>query len=692
MTELHPLPNRPTDATAALETAALETAALETAALATRQGPASPTGRAVAALRPLGLDAVLLDPDGLLGRWQRRNADATLPHCVRQLEDSGAMDNMRRVTGETGGRHVGMWFSDSDIYKTVEAAAWQLGRDPADARMREFIDTTSALLARAQDDDGYLNSYVQSDAGRSRWQDMKTSHELYCAGHLIQAAVAAVRVGAGAGLLAVAQRLADLAVQRFGPDGTDALCGHPEIETALVELYRTTGRRRYLDLAKRFIDLRGKGLLGEDDRYGRAYFQDHVPVRSAIEVTGHAVRQLYLLAGIVDVAVEAGDGQLLDAAQRLWESAFRTKTYITGGHGSRHWGEAFGDAYELPPDRAYAETCAAIASFQWNWRLLLALGARRYADEMERAVYNAIAVSSSADGTQFFYSNPLQLRSGHDGSHEDAPSQRLPWYTCACCPPNLARLVASLQTYVATEDADGVQVHLYGAGSIRSSHGEIDVATRYPWQGQIGLRVRPAGSQPWTLALRLPGWCAAATVTVDGVTVDKAIVDHAIAHGYLRLTRVWDDHTTVVLDLQMPVRLVGAHPKVDAARGCVALVRGPIVYCLEQADLPAGASVEDVVLDTNTPVAIADHGDASLIPVTVSAQGFVPATAGSTDLYSTYPAAPAPRARIPLTAVPYFLWGNREPGPMRVWIPTTADAGEGNPTRGRGADPEPRRL
>jgi uncharacterized protein len=655
MTELYRLPGHPVDATAAS---------------ATRQGPASPTGRALAALRPLGLDAVRLDPDGLLGRWQRRNATATLPHCVRQLDESGAMDNVRRVVGEVTGRHVGMRFSDSDIYKTLEAAAWQLGRDPSDVAMREFIDTTSALLARAQDEDGYLNSYVQSGAGHSRWQDMKANHELYCAGHLIQAAVAAVRVGAGTDLLAVAERLADLAVQRFGPDGTDALCGHPEIETALVELYRTTGRQRYLDLAQRFIDLRGKGVLGEDDRFGQAYFQDHVPVRSAVEVTGHAVRQLYLLAGVVDVAVEAGDGQLLDAAVRLWESAFQTKTYITGGHGSRHWGEAFGDPYELPPDRAYAETCAAIASFQWNWRLLLAVGARRYADEMERALYNAIAVASSADGTQFFYSNPLQLRSGHDGSHEDAPSQRLPWYSCACCPPNLARLVASLQSYVATEDAEGVQVHLYGAGGIRTSHAEVDVETRYPWQGRIRLRVRPAGSQPWTLALRVPGWCTQATVTVDGVTVDPATVDRAIADGYLRLTGVWGDVTTVVLDLQMPVRLVGAHPKVDAVRGCVALVRGPIVYCIEQADLPVGASLEDVVLDADAAATIADSGSESLVPVTLSAQGLVPTAAVSTDLYSTYPAASSPLAGIPLTAIPYFLWGNREPGPMRVWLPT----------------------
>ncbi|SNT47653.1 hypothetical protein SAMN05421812_1076 [Asanoa hainanensis] len=632
-------------------------------------GPASPTGRATG-LRPLGLDAVRLDPAGLLGRWQLRNATATLPHCVRQLDESGALDNLRRAIGEVDGAHVGMRFSDSDVYKTLEAAAWQLGRDPGDHAAREFIRSTSALLARAQEADGYLNSYVQSDPSRSRWEDLEEGHELYCAGHLIQAAVAVVRAGAGSDLLAVAGRAADLAVEVFGAGGRDAVCGHPEIETALVELYRATGRQRYLDLAKRFVDLRGQGLLGENERFGRAYFQDEVPVRSATEVTGHAVRQLYLLAGVVDVAVETGDQQLLDAAERLWESAFQTKTYLTGGQGSRHWGESFGDPYELPPDRAYAETCAAIASFQWNWRLLLATGARRYADEMERALYNAIAVAVSADGESFFYSNPLQLRTGHDGSHEDAPSQRLSWYSCACCPPNLARLIASLQSYVATEDAGGTQLHLYSAGSVRTSHGQIDVDTRYPWQGHLRLTVRSTRSEPWTLALRVPGWCTAVTVSVDGEPVDPATVDRAMAEGYLRLTRSWQGSSTVIVDLPMPVRLVGAHPKVDAVRGCVALVRGPIVHSIEQADLPPESCLEDVALDVSAPITVTDSGEGTLVPVTVTAQGLLPTAAGSSELYGAYPVPPAPLTRLRLVAIPYFLWGNREPGPMRVWIPT----------------------
>jgi DUF1680 family protein len=347
-----------------------------------------------------------------------------------------------------------MVFQDSDIYKTLEAAAWELGR-AENTEFREFLETTAALLAQAQDEDGYLNSWFQGVKPEQRWQDLRSGHEMYCAGHLIQAAVAAARVAGHTRLLHVARSFADLLVRRFGEGGQAAVCGHPEIETSLVELSRLTGEPAYRQLASRMIEQRGHGLLG-DSVFGRNYYQDHLPVREAVEATGHAVRQLYLAAGVTDLYLEEGDASLLRAMETLWRDAFDKKTYLTGGHGSRHRAESFGDAYELPPDRAYAETCAAIASFQWNWRLLLATGQGRYADEMERALYNAIAVAVAHDGRRFFYSNPLQLRPGHDGSTEDAPSERLAWYACACCPPNLARVVASLHDYVATQDADGI--------------------------------------------------------------------------------------------------------------------------------------------------------------------------------------------------------------------------------------------
>ncbi|MEV6448276.1 beta-L-arabinofuranosidase domain-containing protein [Amycolatopsis sp. NPDC051716] len=620
-------------------------------------GPVHPTATAKSALRPLFLGAAAFAPDSLLGEWQARNATRTLPHCVERLDTAGALDNLRRVTGEVDGDRRNMWFSDSDVYKTLEAAAWQLGRDPGDAELRAFLDSTAALVAKAQEDDGYLNSYFSVDKPDLKWRELHWSHELYCAGHLIQAAVAAARAGVGAQLVTVARRFADLIVERFG--SVDDVDGHPEIETALVELYRVTGHRPYLDLALRFLDLRGRGLL-DGERFGSRYLQDHVPVREADEVAGHVVRQLYLLAGVVDVAVETRDDTLLEAARRLWADAFGAKTYLTGAHGSRHRDEAFGDPYELPPDRAYGETCAAIASFQWNWRLLLATGEGKYADEMERALYNAIAGSTALDGTHFFYANPLHLRTGHDGSHEDAPSQRLPWYSCACCPPNLARLVASLSGYAATTDPGGLQVHLYAAGTIQTTvdgHDvRIETRTRYPWDGRVELTV--TAPAPVMLSLRVPGWAEGALI--DGVPAE-------VRDGYAEVRRDWTGGTTVTLDLPMPARVVRPHPRIDAVRGCVAVTRGPLVYCVEQADLPDGVTLEDVRIDPAAP-----FSDASLpdVPVALAARGRVEVPASS-ELYGA--GSTAPGEPVELTAVPYFLWGNREPGPMRVWLPLATE-------------------
>ncbi|KAA9376062.1 glycoside hydrolase family 127 protein [Microbispora cellulosiformans] len=631
-------------------------------------GPVAPGPGAVAALWPLGPDQVRLDPDGLLGRWQRRNAAVTLPHCVDNLHSAGNIGNLRAAAGEADEAFAGMWFADSDVHKTLEAAAWELGRSPGDAGLRSFVDDTAALLARAQQPDGYLNSYFTVAAPEDRWRKPEWSHELYCAGHLIQAAVAAARTGVSPGLVTVARRFADLLVERFGPGGADEVCGHPEIETALAELYRLTGHRPYLDLARRFLDLRGRGLLGPG-RFGPVYYQDHVPVREAAEVAGHSVRQLYLLAGMVDVGVETGDRTLLDAAERLWEDAVRRRTHVTGAHGSRHRDEAYGDPYELPPDRAYAETCAAIASFQFNWRLLLATGRARYADEMERALYNAVAVAVSHDGRHFFYSNPLQLRTGHTGAGEESAARRLPWYTCACCPPNIARLMASLHGYLATAHEDGLQIHLYASGSVDTevagSAVRVDMRTEYPWRGRIELTLDGAAAVPWTLALRVPEWCEAHTVRIDGGPVIAPVRD-----GYVRLTRAWAPGTTVVLDLEMPVRQVSAHPRVDAVRGCVALARGPLVYCLEQADLPPGAVMEDVRLDPAAPAVADRREDLPEFPVVLTAGGTLADTGDA--LYTATSGRGRRGTPFTLTAVPYFLWGNRSEGPMRVWIPIAA--------------------
>lgn len=630
-------------------------------------GPAAPTPSALTALRPLPLTAVRLDPSGLLGGWQERNATATLPHCVDQLTAYGNLANLRRVTGDSDAAFAGMWFADTDVYKTLEAAAWS-------GEYADFVTDTIALLEKAQDPDGYLNSYYQVDHRDEQWSDLGFSHEMYSAGHLIQAAVAAARTTDAPQLVTVARRFADLLVQRFGPDGDDVIDGHPEVETALVELYRLTGHRPYLALARRFLDLRGHGLLGPG-RFGPRYWQDHTPLLDADEATGHAVRQMYLLAGAVDVAVETRDAALLAAGERLWESALASKTYLTGGQGSRHKDEGFGDPYELPPDRAYAETCAAIGSFQLAWRLLLATGKARYADEMERLLHNGIAGSIALDGRSFFYSNPLQLRTGHDGSHEDTPSQRLTWYSCACCPPNLARLMASLHGYLATTSPGGTQLHLYTAGTIADGDHTLDVRTSYPWDERVDITVTASGNDPWTLALRVPSWCRDARLSVNG-----SLVRAGVQEGYLRVTRTWRPGDVVSLVLAMPPRLVAAHPRVDAVRGSAALARGPVVYCLEHADLPPsldGVLFEDLELDASRPLDVATPRDGiapAVAPVSILAtlRARPAEPAGLHALYRPLRPETAGTVTATVPAIPYFLWANREPGPMRVWIPLAA--------------------
>ncbi|MEV4280726.1 glycoside hydrolase family 127 protein [Actinoplanes xinjiangensis] len=626
-----------------------------------KHGPVVPTPGALGVLRPLPADAVRLTPGGLLGGWQARTVAATLPHCVASLEARGNLDNLRRVNGDTDAGFRGYWFADTDVHKTLEAAFWS-GARPA------FAAEAAALLEKAQDADGYLNSYYQDPERRDRqWTELHFSHEMYTAGHLIQAAVAAARSAPGDAVaqqvVSVARRFADLLVQRYGDSPqTD---GHPEVETALAELYRVTGHRPYLDLAARLLDNRGHGTLGEG-RFGAAYFQDHLPLRATTEVTGHVVRQLYLLAGAVDVAVETRDEALLATVEQLWDSALDSRTYLTGGQGSRHRDEAYGDAYELPPDRAYAETCAAIASFQLAWRLLLATGRAGYADEMERVLHNAIAAGTAVDGTAFFYSTPLQRRTGHDSGDENAPGHRLDWYDCACCPPNLARLMASLHTYAATGDDGGLQLHLYGAGEFSSGGRRVEVATRYPWDEQITVTVTGTTADPWRLSLRVPAWCTDVRLTVNGTPAPARAQG-----GYLRLHRIWHPGDEVVLTLAMPARLVAAHPRVDAVRGAAALVRGPIVYCLEHADMPAdGTLFEDWELDATAPVAVAHHGS-GLAPVTLRVRVRA-RTAQDRPLYRDLRTGGSTAATATVSAIPYFLWANREPGPMRVWIPLAA--------------------
>ncbi|WP_405060109.1 glycoside hydrolase family 127 protein [Kribbella sp. NBC_01505] len=608
-------------------------------------GPTAP--RQLPYVAPLPLSAVRFDPASLLGSWQELNAAATIPHCLDNIRRTGVLANFSRlIEDDLPGKFVGFWFADSDLYKTLEAIGWEMGRSGTD-QWGGVLAEVADLLEQVQEPDGYLNSYVQGSPDQERFARLEHSHELYCAGHLLQAAVALHRGGGDARILAIARRVADLVVELPHIDG------HPEVETALVELYRETGEDSYLRAAEFQVESRGQRTL--TGGFGPQYFQDHLPVREATEATGHSVRQLYLAAGVTDLHLENGDASLLKAMEQLWDSAFGSKMYLTGGHGSRHRDEAYGDPYELPPDRAYAETCASIAALQWCWRMLLATGQARYAEEMERALFNGIAASMATSGTAFFYSNPLQLRTGHDGSSEDAPSERLPWYDCACCPPNLARLLASLHGYAATADASGLQLHLLSAGTFTADSLTAVVETGYPWDGDVLVTVSGQGE----LAIRVPSWATGAGLTVTGA---KVLVE-PVPGEYLRVS--CDDGATVRLTLPMEPRLVRADERVDAVRGCVAIVRGPLVYCVEQADLPDGVLVEQLRLDASVPVT-SEQGDA-----------FVRLRFGAivrpleTELYKAYEPDSQSGDPITVTAIPYHAWANRGPGAMRVWLPTS---------------------
>ena len=662
-----------------------------------RIGPIRLGATARTALRPTA------DPVVSGGFWAGRqlvNARVCIPQGPDLLEFAGNLHDLRLAAGSASGQYRGDYpFMDSDVYKWLEAACWQLGRmDSGDSealRLADEVERIAGLVAAAQQPDGYLNSWFQAGRGAGRYADLRWGHELYCAGHLIQAAVAHHRVTGRDGLLAVARRSADHIGSVFGPPGSgkpiDGIDGHPEVETALVELYRETGEPRYLTLAGYFADSRGRGLLG-----GEAYCQDRIPLRAADDVEGHAVRQLYLAAAAADLAAETGDEELRAAGERLWSAMTAAKTYLTGGVGARHEKEALGDPYELPSDRAYGETCAAIASIQWSWRMALLTGAARYSDLVERTLFNAFLAGVSLDGQTWFYVNPLQVRDSHTDLGGDKSARRTRWFRCACCPPNVMRLLASLEHYFSSTDGRGIQLHQYATGTYRgdvlSAPASVTVHTDYPWHGRITVTIgeTPAG-QPWTLSLRIPQWCTEFTVKTPDHAGGPATGVETTAppdDGWLRLTRAWAPGEHVTLELDLAPRLTRPDPRVDAARGCVAIERGPLVYCLEQADHPGGG-LDGIVIDATRPL-VAEHRPGLLGGVTtVAASGYRRAVPASG--WWPYPSGPADGAGrvtcdgaddsadrtvasgpVQLTAIPYYTWANRDAGAMRVWIPVFA--------------------
>lgn len=618
-------------------------------------------------LSPVKLtDVVIEDPF-----WSLRLAHVrqeTLLAQYQHLEKTGrlAAFGLQWKPGEPNKPHI---FWDSDVAKWVEAASYALCTH-VDTGMLDALNGVAELIASAAGPDGYLNTHFTVVEPDKRWTDLRDAHELYCAGHIFEAAVAHHQATGNDALLSAARRYADYIGSVFGPGAgqKSGYCGHPEIELALVKLFHATGERRYLDLAAYFVNQRGQQPnyfvqeqgRGEDRAKwpygGPDYYQAHKPVREQSEAVGHAVRAMYLYSGMADVAAQTGDESLLEACRRLWADLTEGKLYITGGVGARHQGESLGESYELPNETAYAETCAAVGLVFFAHRMLQIEADGRYADVMERALYNGVLAGMSQDGRRFFYVNPL----ASSGKHH-----RQGWFDCACCPPNIARLLTSLGQYAYSTAADGLFVHLYISGDVTwrqgGSEGVLAVQTSYPWEGKVTLTVKTAPALPWSLHLRVPGWCRRYQVRVNG----KVIAIKPLC-GYVNFTRPWQAGDTVELVLEMPAERMAASPAVadDVAR--VAIVRGPLVYCLEecdhQRDVRSLRLSDDAVLGVKFDKKLL--GGSSV----VTGSALAPRLEGwHGQLYRSLGAVREKSIRF--TAVPYFLWDNRQAGSMAVWLP-----------------------
>ncbi|MEV0348991.1 beta-L-arabinofuranosidase domain-containing protein [Nonomuraea sp. NPDC050680] len=620
-------------------------------------------------LSPLGLDAVRPAP-GFWGDRIALNRDVTIAHCQEWEEREGWIANFRGRLPRKGRE-----FSDSEIYKLLEAMAW--ADHPA---LPELAET----VARAQEGDGYLNTRWTGN----RYIDFEWGHELYCYGHLIQAGVARLRMHGEDRLTEVVRRAADHICRRFMD--TSETCGHPVVEMALVELYRATGTERYLEMARRFVERRGLPALAEIP-FGRAYFQDDLPVRRAQSLRGHAVRALYLASGVVDVAVETGDEELLKAVEAQWERAVARRTHLTGGMGSRHTDESFGEDYELPPDRAYSETCAGIASIMLAHRLLLATGDARYADVAERTLYNVLATAVALDGRSFFYANPLRVRVPavplNGVNHAAEGGLRSPWFDVSCCPNNIARTLASLPAYMATSDAGGVQIHHFTPGEITHGPLALRVETGYPWSGGVRVRVLSGGSGQ--ISLRVPAWAKGATLAygpagpdggadTGGSNISHMSGSREVEPGYAVVAGDWRPGDEIRLDLPMAPRWTFPDRRVDALRGSVAVERGPLVYCAESvADEPpladVAARISSAPIDRPADPAAGPTVDPAAGPTVdsvVEIEVAVVLGAPATDDWPYGPVPDAPEgADTVLRLVPYHRWGNRGPATMRVWLP-----------------------
>jgi uncharacterized protein len=603
------------------------------------------------------------------------NRRATTPAEYDMCERTGRISawDLTWRPGDPDPPHI---FWDSDVAKWIEAASYTLATH-ADPALDALLDKVIDQIAKAQQPDGYLNTHYILVEPEKRWSNLRDCHELYCAGHMIEAAVAHHQATGKRTLLDVLCRYADHIGATFGraPGQKRGYCGHEEIELALIKLWRATGERRYFELARYFVDERGTQpyyfdvearARGEDPAAywakSYAYCQAAVPVREQTEVTGHAVRAMYLYSAMADLANETGDEALLQTCERLWDDLCLSRMYLTGGIGPSASNEGFTTPYDLPDETAYAETCAAVGLVFWNHRMLQFAGNGRYADVMERALYNGTIGGVSLDGRGFFYVNPLASRGKH---------HRQGWFDCACCPPNIARLIASVGGYLYSQGENDAWVHLYaqGEGELVISNASLKLrqTTRYPWDSDIKIEVGIDQPRDFTLHLRIPGWCAKWTVAVNQLP----ITNYQFSNGYIAITRTWSPGDVVNLNLEMRVQYAQANPNVHQMLGRVALQRGPVVYCLEGVDHP-GVALDDILLRGDVPAADLFQPEwrpELLGGVTVlrgqGAVGADPEWGGALYRFKSAQVKP-----VEVIAVPYCTWDNRAPGEMRVWMRT----------------------
>lgn len=602
----------------------------------------------------------------------------TLNDRVPGVAPSHCIENFEIAAGLKQGEFHGWWFQDTDLWKWLEGVGYSLATHP-DAQLEKTADAAIDLAAKAQQPDGYLDTYYIINGLDKRFTNLRDNHEMYVAGHMFEAAVAYYQATGKRKILDMACRVADCFDANFGPeeDKLHGYPGHQEIELGLAKLYQVTGEERYIKLAKYFLDVRGQQPHYYDEeslkrgdkpsywghiRYPQApytYNQAHKPVREQKEANGHSVRQLYMLSGMADVGEMAGDPTLVEAADTVLQNIIHKQMYITGGVGSTHEGEAFSFDYDLPPERCYTETCASIALAMTASRLNRIQPNSCYGDTVERALYNGILSGVSLDGTKYFYINPLEVWPDRCLRRQDmaVDPERKGWFGCACCPPNVLRTLTGLGAYIYAADEDGLLVDQYIASRVKTHACGQDIAftmeANFPWQGSVKITMDSAAA--FRLMLRKPYWAARHSLTINGETVEAAL-----ENGYLILDRAFAAGDVIELELPMEVRFMNASVRTPNYVGKTALMRGPVVYCLEQAD--NGDQLWNLAVKTGS-AQVEHHADLLCGVTTITCEGL--REVGESDLYTQQLPDVQPQQ---LTFVPYYAWGNRGMGEMMVWV------------------------